>query len=272
MAYWIRLYQSFLEKNGPFAAALVITAGVTVFSVLFTGVLIVLIDPQSYLGMLLIGLLVPLILSPPIGYSMALLFTELARAHRALQRVADRDMLTDAYTRRYFVTAASERLAASLAANNVDTIVLLDVDDFKRINDSHGHPMGDRVLKEISNCCQRLVRDQDVFARIGGEEFAILIGGATPARALPIIERMRLAIRQIEIQTAAGTRIELSASFGAAPSLDPAEADSSLSPSLRLERALAAADEALYEAKHAGKNQTVIAGPRRRQQTTEALA
>lgn len=259
MAHWLRLYQRFLEKNGPLWSAIWITVAVTAFSVLFTGLLVSLIEPTSYGGMLLIGLLVPMILAPPIGYCMALLVHELGRAHSALQRVADRDMLTDAYTRRYFMTTVTERLSASDRAHSVDSLVLLDIDNFKQINDRHGHPTGDAVLRAIGQCCRKLVREQDVFARFGGEEFVILIGGATPTQALPIIERIRLAIRQIEVRAPSGKIVTVSASLGIASSRGPGGGES-ITAAQQLERALVAADRALYDAKHGGKDRTVIAG------------
>lgn len=259
MAQWIRLYQRYLDRVGPFRAAVGITVGVTLSSVLFTALLVLLIAPTSFAGMLLIGLLVPLLLSPPIGYCMALLVHELSRAHKAIQRIADRDMLTEAYTRRYFMTAVSERFATSADPQQMDSIVLLDVDNFKRINDTYGHPTGDLVLKAISECCRRLVREQDLFARFGGEEFVFLIAGATPARALPIVERIRLAIRQLEIRTPSGEAITVSASFGVAPGHEARTAAELGAPSNRLEQALACADRALYEAKHRGRDRTVIA-------------
>ena len=259
MAHWLRLYQRFLEKNGPLWSAIWITVAVTAFSVLFTGLLVSVIEPTSYGGMLLIGLLVPMILAPPIGYCMALLVHELSRAHSALQRVADRDMLTDAYTRRYFMTTVTERLGASDRAHSVDSVVLLDIDNFKQINDRHGHPTGDAVLRAIGQCCRKLVREQDVFARFGGEEFVILIGGATPTQALPIIERIRLAIRQIEVRAPSGKIVTVSASLGIASSRGPGGGES-ITAAQQLERALVAADRALYDAKHGGKDRTVIAG------------
>lgn len=272
MAQWIRLYQRYLDRNGPFKSAMGITLGITVFSVLFTAILVLIIAPTGFYGMLLIGLLVPLILSPPVGYCMALLVHELSRAHKALQRIADRDMLTDAYTRRYFMTTVTERFATSVDPQQLDSIVLLDVDNFKHINDTHGHPTGDVVLKAISQCCRQLVREQDVFARFGGEEFVFLIAGATPARALPIIERIRLAIRQLEIKAPGGETIAVSASFGVAPSHEASNAAELGSPSSRLEQALACADRALYEAKHRGKDRTVLAPAATTARPMEVLA
>lgn len=272
MAQWIRVYQSYLERNGPWRASLGITVAITAFSVLFTAILVLLIEPTTFAGTVFIGLLVPLILSPPIGFFMATLVHELSRAHKSLQRIADRDMLTDAFTRRYFMTTVAERFAAGRDPQQSDSVVLVDIDDFKRINDNHGHPTGDRVLKAISECCRRMVREQDVFARFGGEEFVILIAGASPVRALPIVERIRLAIRQLEIRGPGGDLIAVSASFGIAashPSSPSREVDTAAN---QLERALALADQALYDAKHGGKDRTVIASSPAAVGAMEALA
>lgn len=269
---WIRQYQQFLEQNGPIKASILITVAVTVFSVLFTAMLTIIIRPAEFHEMLLIGLLVPVFLTPPIGYAMAQLVRELSSAHRALQRVADRDVLTDAYSRRYFMTTVTERLAMAMPERRIDSIVLLDVENFKRINDTHGHPAGDAVLKAISQCCRQLIREQDVFARFGGEEFVFLIGGATPSGAQAIIDRVRLAIRQLEIRTPAGAVVSVTASFGIAPTLDAAASVHPAMAANQLERSLAEADRALYDAKHGGKDRVMVAVPERADVAMAALA
>lgn len=263
MAHWIRHYQRFLQQRGPLNSTLIVTVTMTISSAIVTALLALLLDPRTFSEMVMIGVLVPLVLAPPVGYSMALLVHDLSRAHAALQRVADRDMLTDAFTRRYFMTTVTERLTAAGETGAVDSVVLVDIDDFKRINDTHGHPTGDAVLKAISLCCREHLREQDVFARYGGEEFVILVGGASPASALVIIERVRLAIRALRVAAPSGQFIVASASFGIAGSRDPGLFDPTLSAANRLERLLAAADQALYEAKHSGKNRAVIAAPLR---------
>jgi len=124
---------------------------------------------------------------------------------------------------------------------------LLDIDDFKAINDVHGHDAGDEVLRRVAACGRDVLRPQDTFARIGGEEFALLTPGAGAHEALLIAERLRLAVAALDVLPDRG--VTVSAGLAAFP-VDAHDGDA-------LRRA---ADAALYRAKAAGKNRCELAG------------
>lgn len=260
---WLQVCQRFLQWGGIWGGTLILTAVATAFSAVYSSLLIAWLEPGNFQEMLLVGVVVPIMLTPPIAFTVMALLTALTDAHRTVQLLADRDVLTDAFTRRYFLTNAAKRVAQ--AATNphqdkplVDSFVLLDVDDFKRINDRHGHPVGDAVLKAISATCRGQLRECDVFARYGGEEFVILLANATPDKALTIVERIRLAIHGIRVEAPSGEVVTVSASFGIAGS-DLAGSPEAPAGNRRLDRILAAADQALYQAKNSGKDRAVLA-------------
>jgi diguanylate cyclase (GGDEF)-like protein len=160
-------------------------------------------------------------------------------AHQALH-----DGLTGLLGHRAFQEAlvgsvghAEERQAVTLA--------MIDIDDFKAINDEHGHPTGDEALRLVSNALRRAVRAGDAVFRVGGEEFAVLFQGVAAHAARPIAERLRAEVERI------GFIVPLRVSVGLASW--PAHAPDR-------EGLLAVADAALYEAKRAGKNRTAVAG------------
>ena len=139
------------------------------------------------------------------------------------------------------------------------TVGVLDIDLFKRINDSYGHHYGDEVLKQVAACIKNTVRESDVAERWGGEEFIIFLPETPQHQAAMQAERMRKALQQIAIVTKDFT-ITLTASFGAAGSENGLLGQQLLS-SVALEQLIVMADKALYLAKHSGKNQVCVATP-----------
>jgi diguanylate cyclase (GGDEF)-like protein len=135
--------------------------------------------------------------------------------------------------------------------------MLLDIDHFKKVNDEHGHAMGDAVLRDVARRVSAVVRRVDIVCRYGGEEFAVLMPDTGAARAREVAERIRHAIaaRSFPGQADAPLRITLSA--GIATKAEPASGEA-LEVSGRSLCALA--DAALYGAKHAGRNRVMVAG------------
>jgi diguanylate cyclase (GGDEF)-like protein len=151
-----------------------------------------------------------------------------------------RDMQIDSLTRAYKKSYFNAQLEKMIRENKEGVLVVLDLDDFKKINDSYGHQVGDLVLKEFSLLIQNNIRGNDLFARWGGEEFLLLLENTNVENAMLKVERLRVLI-----ETHPFSQIEsLTASFGVAKKEESDDIHS----------LLYRADKALYEAKDAGKN------------------
>jgi diguanylate cyclase (GGDEF)-like protein len=159
----------------------------------------------------------------------------------ALNRLATTDFLTRLFNRRYFNEAVSKHLA-NRRRQAVYSLVVFDIDLFKQINDQFGHAAGDKVLTTIAQCCQEQVRQQDILARIGGEEFALFLPGCNLADAQGIAEECRHSLEQLVISFE-DHNIKVTASFGIAAS-----------QTADFESLLKQADDALYQAKTGGRN------------------
>lgn len=172
---------------------------------------------------------------------------------RRLYESSTRDALTRVYNRKYF----SERLLAEVAYSRRHrvklSVLLLDLDDFKLINDTYGHLAGDMVLRLVSAQMQRLIRVEDLLARYGGEEFVILARTTGKTEALRLAERIRDSISELELPVTPDRSIRSTVSIGVAALPDVA-------PEGGANELLALADARLYRAKAEGKNRVCANG------------
>jgi diguanylate cyclase (GGDEF)-like protein len=159
-----------------------------------------------------------------------------------LERMAHEDALTGLANQRHFHRRMTEEGVRSERENTPLSVVLLDLDHFKRINDTHGHARGDEVLRAVGAALRGSVRPYDTVARLGGEEFAVILPGTHPDQAYALAERIRAAIARVQVEG-----VTLSCSAGVAGWPDDT---TDLSVLLRL------ADGALYSAKAAGRGRT----------------
>jgi diguanylate cyclase (GGDEF)-like protein len=165
-----------------------------------------------------------------------------------LRTIAQKDFLTGTMTRRTFVEAAEAEIERFRRYRRDASLVTFDIDHFKQINDTLGHPAGDVVLKTVARTCAGGLRPNDFMGRLGGEEFGILLPEASADEAVACAERMRRAIELTHFDI--GTRLRVTASFGIAPLTGDVEG---------LDGWLAQADGAMYRAKRTGRNRCVIA-------------
>lgn len=201
--------------------------------------------PGHAAAIALICAAVPAIVAPLLVYAVLRLVGDLKLAQQALQALAHHDPLTRVHNRRHFLGAASLAIRTAQSERQALCVIMVDVDNFKLINDSHGHACGDAVLRAVSDTCTRQLRAHDLFARYGGEEFVALLPGTDAELATAIAERLRRSVESLQLTDAAGQRIAVTASFGVAHLGYPSGS---------LEQLLQAADHALYRAKRTGRN------------------
>lgn len=176
---------------------------------------------------------------------------ELEASNRKLAELAIRDGLTGAFRRGHIEEELRRQVKVWERRPEDFSILLLDIDHFKRVNDEHGHAVGDEVLRRLATRTQETLRGSDIFGRWGGEEFIVLLPATPLSQAVDAGERLRLAIADLTFTGAGGGRFCVTVSVGVAH-LEPGETADSLT-----ERA----DKALYAAKHAGRNQVLAYEP-----------
>jgi len=174
-----------------------------------------------------------------------------------LSRQAHTDALTGLANRRELTVRLHDELERAARNETSLSFVVIDVDDFKSINDGHGHQAGDEAIKAVAQLLAESVRETDLAVRLGGEEFVVLLPGARLRNAKATAEKLRLALEELEIRIGNDVTLRLTASLGIAEFPTYATADALFS----------AADSALYQAKRAGKNRVATATVQRASST-----
>lgn len=223
---------------------------IAVFAVLWTalaiGVLLVMaigvagLEPTGHVIATVVAY--PLIVTPFVSIFASRLLRSLHAATTDLQHALDKDSLTNTYTRQYFFDRTAR------FHNKEAVLLMVDVDHFQAINDTHGHFVGDVVLREIAYRLTTSVRGEDCLARFGGEEFVVLLPDTTTDMALIIAERMRAAVARHPVRTANGNvAVRVSVGIGHKRA------------SVKIDRALKHAEAALLSAKENGHDQVKVA-------------
>lgn len=175
--------------------------------------------------------------------------TDRKEIERELRRIAVTDPLTGAYNRRQFMLRATEEMERSARYNTPLTLLMVDIDHFKAVNDTYGHDAGDEVLKGMVAAAIGQLRGSDIFCRLGGEEFAAILTHTAPDQGRLAAERLRKAMKSLEVATANGV-VRFTVSIGVA---------AMVAEDLSLEQIMKKADEALYAAKQQGRDRVVSA-------------
>jgi diguanylate cyclase (GGDEF)-like protein len=165
-----------------------------------------------------------------------------------LQKQANTDELTGVINRRHFLELANIELKRAIRLNRPMAIVMIDLDYFKLVNDKHGHAAGDKILVAFTETCRKYIREIDIFARIGGDEFALLLPETSPEQASAVVERIRIAMMSRATHIACNP---LTITISSGISISESKEES-------LDTLMSRADKALYQAKETGRNKIVI--------------
>ena len=174
--------------------------------------------------------------------------TERKRLQAELERQAHNDNLTGLHSRGYFMQRADLEVSRALRYIQPLSLLMMDIDDFKKVNDTHGHKAGDEVLRKLAEVCRATLREVDLTGRIGGEEFAVILPETDIDHALEVAERLKENIAGAQVMAAPGLVLNFTISIGV----------STLLPDNgTLDALLGSADKALYAAKASGKNKVM---------------
>ncbi len=173
--------------------------------------------------------------------------TQRIQLYQEVQRLANQDPLTACFNRRHFMTLAEQELQRAIRYQHTLSLVMLDIDQFKIFNDLYGHQIGDQILCELVNLCQKKLRSIDILGRYGGEEFIILLPETVASGGLQVAERLRESIEKME-------RVSITKKSPLTVSMGVASLNSNNDPAQTLDMLIKRADQALYAAKSAGRN------------------
>lgn len=174
---------------------------------------------------------------------------ERERLAHELQRLATTDELTGLAGRRHFLSLANREMARQRRVSSAVCVLMLDLDRFKLVNDTHGHAVGDSVLRLLADVLRQGLRELDIAGRLGGEEFAVLLTEAGRNDAIEVAQRLRADMASRSVETQSGETVRCTVSIGVAERI----------PDEALDDLINRADAALYAAKRAGRNRVAVA-------------
>lgn len=204
-------------------------------------------DGAVFIGVL-IAVVAPLIIAPVVSWYLVGLIIKIYQLEEEMRTLATFDALTGVMTRRAFLTHCETVYAVAVRSQSTLAMVYIDMDNFKKINDTYGHPGGDEVLKSFGSVVSKCKRKSDLVGRIGGEEFAMVLHNTELGGALKFANKIR-ALSKNKTVTFAGQTIDYNMSVGVAV-LDKDNP-------LPLDQLMRNADTALYKAKALGKDRVV---------------
>lgn len=240
--------RSFIRRHGGVKAIAVSTLILVSVMVLLTVIADLILFGTVHMMPIYFAALITVLAGPIILYSFVSLISQLDRSEEKLRALSIMDDMTDVYNRRYFLDQASKELAKAQRYGTIFSIVIIDVDNLKQINDRYGYSAGDAVLQSLANTCMNNLRAMDVFARFAGGQFAFLIPEADKIDVIAFAKKV------------------LSAAEGTAAGVDQQEIHFTISIGVKpfdgttrnLDALLKNANDALREAKRRGRNCIVI--------------
>lgn len=242
-----------LANLGHFKTVATITVLASVLSTLFTAVgayLLIRIGFQVDFSLALwFAFAVPLIVTPALSWYLIGLLLEIHHSEQEMRELASRDALTGLLSRRAFFDNARSYTLLATRHEIPFSVIIVDLDHFKSINDRYGHPAGDAVLKLFADVVNSVSRRSDIIGRLGGEEFALVLPSTQIAEAFEFAERLHNAVNKAVLKHK-DAMIQYTVSIGLTAS------ESGIENSI--DNLLARADQALYQAKRAGRNQTTV--------------
>lgn len=243
-------YRAAVVRMGRAWSMIAMTAFSVLASLLITYPLLVLLGvPDSRMfNALLITVIVSLVVAPTAGYIFISLVFELEATHSQLNHMSTHDGLTGLFNRGYLDSRLVIEGMQASRSNQRLSLLMIDVDHFKKINDQHGHLVGDLVLQKVATACVQCLRPYDTLARYGGEEFVALLPSTSLEQACEIAERVRLTVSELPVHSPSGKSIPVTISLGVGMMLQG---------ETQTQAAMLRADKAMYAAKRAGRNRWV---------------
>lgn len=246
--FWVRLD----NPRDVVKVTLLVTAVVLLASLVLTWALTILAGhtkPEEWWLGLSIATVVPLLVAPPVVHKMLSLMLALVESRREIERLSRTDDLTQVYNRRHFMEMAQRELSLAARHGYAVSLLLVDLDDFKQVNDRLGHLAGDRALVACAATIRATIRREDVLGRFGGDEFLVLAPFSDLDSAAMLAERIRRTLAAADL-VVGGQVVGCKASIGVVSNRDGVCAADEL---------LRRADQALYRAKEMGGNRIELA-------------
>ena len=252
-----------LAKLGRFNTVAIFTIIAAAASIAVTIIAIAILNSHGFdirfeLAIIL-AVLVPLVVAPPICWFLVSLILHMYQAEEALRNPASNDSLTGLLSRHAFFSSANNYVSLATREKTVFSVMIIDLDHFKLVNDKYGQSAGDAVLKHFANVISSVARGSDITGRLGGEEFAMVLPSTSTREAIEFSDRLHHAINKAVLKHNDSV-IKYTASIGLT-SFEP-------STSVSIDELLARADLALYQAKREGCNQTSTFNPAIKQVAT----
>ena len=237
--------QDTLLKLGFWPAVLAVTAGAVIASnVVSLDIVMMVGETELSVGTnFIMATIVPVLVCPPLAALVLSLAFELDSARKQMETISRIDALTGVANRGYFYSLCRAEFSRAVRHDLPTAVLMIDIDHFKDINDAHGHDVGDAVLVAFARHCEGQLRNEDVFARTGGEEFAVLLPMCRLEDAVVVAEKLRRTIEVLDV-TVPEQVVRATISIGVAE----------LTPAETVESVIKRADQNLYAAKSAGRN------------------